>query len=96
MKIRKLQGIVVGIEKTGEFKDIDDEKWQKCIFTVRITDFSRRTPEEIVPKDIKGKIVRMVRYCCYDWHYKTGFKKTLEPEETESLLNGKPIETVYW
>jgi len=37
-----------------------------------------------------------VRYCLYDWHYKTGVRKTLEPDETEAVLSGKPTETVFW
>ncbi|RJS92023.1 hypothetical protein CW705_03270 [Candidatus Bathyarchaeota archaeon] len=96
-KIRKLQGKVVEIERTGEtFTDEYGEKWEKCIFTVELTNFSKRTPDEKLPGDLKGKRVKLVRYCCYDWHYKIGVRKTLEPDETEAVLSGKPTETVYW
>jgi len=96
-KIRKLQGRVIDIEKTGESKT-DDEglNWEKCIFTLEITNFSKRTPDEVVPDEIEGKKVKLVRYCCFDWHYKLGVRKTLEPDETEAVLAGKPAETVYW
>jgi len=70
-KIRKLQGRVLDIERTGEtITDEYGEKWEKCIFTVELTNFSKRTPNERIPEEIKGKKVKLVRYCCYDWHYK--------------------------
>ena len=96
-RIRKLQGKVIDIERTGEFT-IDEEgnKWEKCIFTVELTNFSKRTPNEAMPKEIKGKKVKVVRYCCFDWHYKIGVRKTLEPDETEAVLLGKPTKTVFW
>lgn len=54
-KIRKLQG-KVDIERTGEFiTDEDGNKWEKCIFTVELTNFSKRAPDEVVPPEIKGK-----------------------------------------
>jgi len=95
-KVRKLQGMVNEIEKTGQFIVRDDEKWEKCIFTVEVTNFSKRTPDEVVPDHIKGKKVKLVRHCCFDWHYKLGVRKTLEPDETEAVLSGKPIKSVYW
>jgi len=96
-KVRKLQSKVIEIKKTGEFTtDEEGNKWEKCIFTVEITDFSKRTPDEVVPEEIKGKKVNLVRYCCFDWHYKLGVRKTLEPDETEAVLARKPAKTVYW
>jgi len=96
-KIRKLQGWVLDIERTGEtVTDEYGEQWEKCIFTVELTNFSKRTSDERIPEKIKGKKVKLVRYCCYDWHYKLGVRKTLEPDETEAVLSGKPTETVYW
>jgi hypothetical protein len=95
-KIKKLQGIVVDIEKTGESKtDEEGSKWEKCVFTIELTNFSKRTPDEVLPDSIKGKKVKIVRFCCYDWHYKLGVKKTLDPCETEAVLVGKQTETVY-
>lgn len=96
MKERKLQGRTLSVKKIGEFIQKDDEKWEKCVFTVELTKFSKRTPEEVVPENLKGKRVKLVRYCCFDWHYKTGYMKTLEPDETEAVLNGVPADTVYW
>ena len=29
------------------------------------------------------------RYCYFDWHYKLGVTKTLEPYEIEAMLAGK-------
>ena len=96
-KIRKLQGRVTDIEKTGE-SITDDEglKWEKCVFSIELTNFSKRTPEEVVPEEVKGKQVKLVRYCCFDWHYKLGVRKTLEPDETEAVLAGNPMKSVYW
>ena len=31
------------------------------------------------------------RYCYFDWHYKLGVTKTLEPYEIETVLSGKSI-----
>jgi len=96
-KIRKLQGKVTEIEKTSEsVTDKDGNKWEKCIFTVELTTFSKRTPDELVPEKIKGKKIELIRYCCFNWHYKLGVRKTLEPDETEAVLAGKPTKTVYW
>lgn len=86
-KIRKLQGRVVDVEKTGEIRpDEEGNEWEKCIFTVELTGFSKRTSEEVLPSHLKGKKVKLVRYCCFDWHYKIGVRKTLEPDETEAAL----------
>lgn len=96
-KIRKLQGRVVDIEKTGEIRtDEEGNEWEKCIFTVELTNFSKRTPDEIIPEEIKGEKVKLVRYCCFDWHYKLGVRKTLEPDETDAVLSGNRMDTVYW
>jgi hypothetical protein len=95
--IRKLQGKVLNINKTDEiFYDEEGEKWEKCIFTIEISNFSKRTPNEVIPENIKGKIVKIIRYCCFDWHYKLGIRKTLEPDESEAVLNNKPTKTVFW
>ncbi|MBS7607338.1 MAG: hypothetical protein QW502_02920 [Candidatus Bathyarchaeia archaeon] len=97
MVVRKLQGIAIDVERTGEYTvDDEGEKWEKCIFTIELTGFSKRTPNETLPEDLRGKRVKIVRYCLYDWHYKLGIKKTLEPDETEAVLSGKPTETVFW
>jgi len=94
---RKLQGKVLEIRKTAEKKeDEDGNLWEKCIFTVELTGFSKRTPNEVVSPELKGREVRLVRWCCFDWHYKIGIRKTLEPDETEAVIAGKPTATVYW
>jgi len=96
-KVRKLQGKVVEIERTGEYiTDEEGDRWEKCIFTVELTGFSKRTPNEVLPENLKGKRVKLVRYCCFDWHYKLGVRKTLEPDETEAVLRGESTETVYF
>jgi hypothetical protein len=94
---RKLQGKVVDITKTGEsVTDAEGSKWEKCVFTVELTNFSSRTPNEALPEGVKGKRVKLVRFCCYDWHLKLGVKKTLDSDETEDVLAGKQTEAVYW
>jgi len=93
-KIRKLQGVVEKIEKTGERKG--DEKgttWEKCVFVVRLKGFSKRTPKEKIPTHLVGKKVKLIRWCAYDWHYRLGVRKTLEPDETETILMEKPTDT---
>lgn len=96
-KIRVLQGTVLSVEKTGETKkDEEGNVWEKCIFNLELTGFSKRTPSEELPSELKGKRVKLVRWCCFDWHYKTGVRKTLEPEETEAVLKNKPLDSVYW
>ncbi|MBS7639601.1 MAG: hypothetical protein QW804_04150 [Candidatus Bathyarchaeia archaeon] len=95
--IRKLQGIVIGIERTGEYiTDEEGDRWEKCILTIELIGFSKRTPNQTLPENLKGKRVKIVRYCLYDWHYKLGVKKTLELDETEAVLSGKPTQTVFW
>lgn len=96
-KVRKLQGTVSEVKKTGiSTVDEDGNKWEKCIFTIQLTNFSKRTPKEVIPEKIRDKKVKLVRYCCFDWHYKLGVRKTLEPDETEAVLADKPTKTVYW
>jgi hypothetical protein len=95
-KTRKLQGTVTNIQKTGESTNEEGNKWEKCVFTIELTNFSKRTPNEVLPSNIKGKKVKLVRFCCFDWHYKLGAKKTLDPDETEAVLAGKQTGVVYW
>lgn len=95
--MRKLQGIVLDIEKTDEKrKDGEGNLWKKCIFNLELSSFSKRTPKEVMPSKLKGKKVKLVRWCCFDWHYKLGVKKTLEPDETEAVVKGKSTASVYW
>lgn len=91
----KLKGTVIAIERTGETVQRDGENWEKCIFTLELTRFSGRNPEQI-PTELCGKIIKLVRYCLYDWHFEKGIEKTLEPEETIAVIEGKPAKTVYW
>jgi hypothetical protein len=90
IKIRKLQGKVLSIKKTGEKKrDESGRIWEKCVFTVELTGFSKRTPNEAIPPELRGKKVKIVRWCCFDWHYKLGVRKTLEQDETEAFIEEK-------
>ena len=91
-----MKGIVIAVQKTGETATVDGETWEKCVFTLEITRFSKRTPNEIVPDSLKSKKVKLVRYCLYDWHYKLGVEKTLKAEETDSLLRGKLSSAIFW
>ncbi len=96
-EIRMLQGTVFGVEKTGEKKkDEEGNVWEKCIFSLELTGFSKRTPDEVASSALKGKKIKLVRWCCFDWHYKKGVRKTLESDETEAVLKGKPTGSVYW
>jgi hypothetical protein len=93
---RRLKGRVIAVEKTAETTIRDGETWNKCVFTLEVTRFSKRTPEEIVPSHLKGKLVKLVRYCLYDWHYALGIEKTFTMEETENLLRDRQSATVFW
>lgn len=93
---RRLKGRVIAVEKAGETVTREGETWEKCIFTLEITRFSKRTPEEVVPDHLKGKMIKLVRHCLYDWHYTLGVEKTLSAEETDSLLQGKQTSTIFW
>jgi len=85
-KMRKLLGKVIEVEKTGVTRrDDEGNVWEKCIFTVELARFSRRA-EERIPETLKGKKVKLERWCCFHWHYKVGAYKTLEPDETEALM----------
>jgi len=96
-KARRLQGRVLEIEKTGEKrKDEDGNEWEKCIFTLELVGFSKRTPQEVLAEKMRGKRVKLIRWCCFDWHYKLGVRKTLDVDETEAVLGGRPINTVFW
>jgi hypothetical protein len=91
--VRRLQGVVEDVERTGE-KIMDEEgvEWEKCISTVRLLGFSKRAPDE----RLKGMRIKLVRWAAFDWHLKKGVRKTLEPDETESLFRGEKTSTVYW
>jgi hypothetical protein len=96
-RVRKLQGVVLGVDKTREKKkDMEGNTWEKCIFTLELKGFSKRTPNEVMPPELVGKKVKLVRWCCFDWHYRLGVRKTLEPEETEAVIKGEPKSSVYW
>ena len=92
----RIKGRVIAVEKTNEETKRDGEIWKKCIFTLEVTRFSKRTPDEVVPVDLQGKRIKLVRYCLYDWHYALGVEKTLTAEETDCLLRGKPSPSVFW
>lgn len=93
----RLQGTVKSIERTGEStKDEYGNLWEKCVFTLELTGFSKRTPDKELPKEVVGKHVKLVRYACFDWHFKLGVRKTLEPEETVAVLKGEKTDAVFW
>lgn len=84
-----IRGIVRRVERTGE-KRVDSEGrvWEKCIFSIELVEFSKRSRERSLPEHLRGKTVRVVRWCAYDWHYREGVYGTLTPEETERVLEG--------
>jgi len=86
----RLKGTVLEINRTGEKeKDSEGVEWDKCIFTLSLGSYSKRTPELQLEKKFVGKKIKIMRYCSYDWHYKIGVSKTLEPGETKQVLTGK-------
>jgi len=92
----RLKGRVLSVEKTDERMPRETEAWEKCIFMLEITRFSKRTPDQNVPDSLKDRRIKLARYCLYNWHYAQGIEKTLSPEETESLLQGKASSTMFW
>lgn len=95
-KIKKIQGIVVEAKPIDESRKFEGQEWRKYIFTLDKLKFSKRVKKERLPASLKGKKVKLIRYTLYDWHNKIGTKKTLTIEETNAVLNGNPIETVFW
>ncbi|MDH5361765.1 MAG: hypothetical protein OEW84_00410 [Aigarchaeota archaeon] len=94
---RRLQGIVVSLEETGEARtDAEGTNWQKCVFTLELTGFSSRTPQERMSEQLRRKRVKLARWCSQDWHRKLGVLKTLDPDETEAVLRGEKTDTVSW
>jgi len=91
----KLQGKVLSIEKTGEKRrDEDGNLWEKCIFTVELIGLSKRSLGELIPYGLKGKKVKLIRWCYLDWHYRLGVRKTLGLDETETIIEGKSLSEV--
>lgn len=89
--------MVEAVERTGKkMADEDGVEWEECIYTVRLVGFSKRTPDEKLPKELEGKQVKLVRWAAFDWHLKKGVRKTLAPDETEAVLRGEKTGTVYW
>jgi predicted GTPase len=84
--VRKLKGKVIAIEKTGESIRKDGENWEKCIFTLELTSLSENVVQKQIPASLKGKRVKITRYCFYTWHFMLGIEKTIEPEETEAIF----------
>ena len=92
---RKLKGRVLEVQRTGEKILRGGENWEKCIFTLELTRFSGRDAMPI-PSLLRGKVIKLVRFCLYNWHFEKGVEKTLESEETVAVIDGKPTQTVYW
>jgi hypothetical protein len=89
---KRLQGTVLEVARTGDTKsDDENRKWTRCIFTIELTGFSKRTPNESLPPALEKKTVKLERWCCYDWHYNTGIRTTLDPEETRRILEDNSI-----
>jgi hypothetical protein len=81
----KFRGEVLSIEKTAETrKDEHGETWSNCIFTVKLTD-SNSVTKETVGRQWIGKTIRLKRWCCYRWHYKTHVRITIGNEELSAL-----------
>jgi len=94
--LARLQGRVVGIEETPDRReDVNGAIWKRSVFTLEITNFSMRTPDLVVPGTIRGRKVKLSRWCCYSWHYNTDIRKTLTEEETEAVLKGQPNKIVF-
>ena len=94
--IKRLQGKIIGIVKTGDtFKDAEGRRWERCILKIKLTGFSLRTPDEKLPTELQGKSLIITRFLCHDWHFKIGALETLSPGETESILKGEALDTVW-
>ena len=82
-----LRGVVTDVKRTEDFFiDEDGREWRKCIFSVRLSSFSKRMKNRKLPKEIDGKVVNVIRYCTFDWHSRVGRSITLTPEETVTVL----------
>lgn len=82
-----LRGVVTDVKRTEDFFiDEDGREWRKYFFSVRLSSFSKRAKNRKLPKEIDGKVVDVVRYCTFDWHFRIGRFITLTPEETITVL----------
>ena len=80
--------MTVDLTRTGERElDKKGELWEKCIFRVEIRGFSKHAKSP-PPERVEGRLVKIERWCCFDWHYATGGRKTLSEEETRQVLDG--------
>ena len=92
MSKNRLQGKTLKIEKTGnKFTDEEGNEWEECVFTVELTGFSKRTPGKETPSELRGKKIKLRRYCSLNWHYCPHARLTLEPDETEAVLEGRMV-----
>ena len=66
------------IRKSFYVTDEEGNKWEK----------SSQSNYQILKTHIKRDYPTH-RYCYFDWHYKLGVTKTLEPYEIEAMLAGK-------
>ena len=79
------EGEVLSIEKTAETRnDEQGEAWSNCIFTIKLTEL-KSVAEETVSRQWIGKTIRLKRWCCYPWHYKTHVRITIDYEEISAL-----------
>ena len=86
----RLQGTVLEIVKTGKkMKDEGGTEWEQCAFTLKLRGYSKRTPDLTLPHTLRGKKVKISRYCAHEWHYKLNGVKTLTPDETKQVHSGK-------
>lgn len=86
-EIKILRGVVTNAKQTEDFFiDEDGREWRKCLFSVRLSSFSKRMKNRKLPKELDGEVVNLVRYCTLDWHLRVGRFITLTPEETITVL----------
>lgn len=82
-----LRGVVTDVKQTEDFFiDEDGREWRKCLISVKLSSFSKRMKNRKLPKEIDGKVVDVVRFCTFDWHFRVGRFITLTPEETSAVL----------
>lgn len=81
------QGEVLSIEKSRETrKDDQGETWTNCIITVKLTGLPNGVKEKDIHKEWIGNTIELRRWCCYDWHYKTPVRTTIDDEEFKNRV----------
>ncbi|RLF23273.1 MAG: hypothetical protein DRN15_06745 [Thermoprotei archaeon] len=85
---RPIRGVIVHARPLGETM-VDDEgnRWELWEFIVELRSYSKRgLGMRELPQGLKGRQVKVYRWCLYDWHHKEGSWIVLDPDEIKNII----------